>query len=615
MTEKPNVLVIIVDELRYPLIYESEDLKKYSEGYVWNEMKKDSMYFEKHYCAATACVPSRTVLYTGQMGILTGPINTDGAAKSARDSDMYWLDPQTVPTFGHFFREAGYKTNWIGKWHISNPDLYVPGTDIIINTYDEHGKDVDEKIRLYQKTNRLSQYGFDNWIGPTPHGPSPLNTGDSAKNSLGRDQSYTEQAVKLLDDLNKRDDPWLIVLSYVNPHDIALYGLATNNENTNFDFSVSDEIPKIIFNKDLFDITHNESLLTKPTAQQSYHDAYKNWFPDPLNQIEYQRVYYNLQKKVSDQIRIVLNKLSTLNMTEKTLIIFTSDHGDLLGSHGNLHQKWYNAYEETVHIPFLIHWKEKIKGSTSFPLLSSHLDFVPTLLGLCNISHVLNYNWENSFIQYQPLPGRNLTDLIFKFSKYDPSEIITDELYADNPIFFMTDDDIARGVSDGAQGSNFLGLPPKQIEQPTHIISIFVILTKETLSNLDIVVNEKYNLVKYNYYYDYVQSWTNPQGSGISLSIPDNINPTQPIDDLTIVFRYVDIDNYAQANCQRLFKENKIKSEFELYILSSDPLEVDNLSSKSQYLKLKTYLSTLLYQECTKKRLLPLYFPDSMRIL
>jgi len=605
--KKPNVLFIMVDELRHPVIYESDELKKYSENYIWNFLKKEGMYFDNHYCAATACVPSRTVLYTGQMGILSAPINTDGGGKTAHSPDMYWLDPQNIPTMGHYFRQGGYETHWIGKWHVSDPDLYVPGTDIIITSYNNIGVDDDSKIELYKKTNRLKQYGFDSWIGPTPHGPSPLTTGASAKDAFGRDQSYTKQATNLLDKLTQQSCPWLLVLSYVNPHDIAMYGLETNNPATGFDFSVSENVPKIIFNPLIFNKSHDEDLSTKPSAQLSYQEAYKNWFPAPSNQLEYQRVYYNLQKKVSDEITVILDKLKSLGILDTTLIIFTSDHGDLLGSHGNMHQKWYNMYEETTHVPFIIRYPGFISENSHFTPLTSHLDFIPTILGLCNIPNVLTFPWNDHFINYQPLPGRDLSSIILQ-NTCDIKYII------DNPIFFMTDDDIVRGVADGAQGSNFLGLPPKQITQPTHIMAIFVNLSRERLLALGINVKQDYCTLKYAIYYDYEQAWTNPEGVGVSVGIPNNIEPTQPVDDLTIIYRYVNIDNQAKATCQRLFKSQPINYQVESYNLTLDPLELNNLSNHNNYHMLNNYLNLLLNKECKKKRLLPLYAPNTMKV-
>ena len=66
------------------------------------------------------------------------------------------------------------------------------------------------------------------------------------------------------------------------------------------------------------------------------------------------RFYYQLHRTVDEQIGRVLDALRATRAYENTIVVFTSDHGDMLGAHGGMHQKWHNAYEETVHVPFVV---------------------------------------------------------------------------------------------------------------------------------------------------------------------------------------------------------------------------------------------------------------------
>src|SRR5690606_38316541 len=68
-----------------------------------------------------------------------------------------------------------------------------------------------------------------------------------------------------------------------------------------------------------------------------------------------------------------------------TIIIFTSDHGDQLGAHG-LHQKWYSMYEESLHVPLIIHSPVLFSGYNFTDELTSHVDIIPTMLALAGIS-------------------------------------------------------------------------------------------------------------------------------------------------------------------------------------------------------------------------------------
>ena len=126
-----------------------------------------------------------------------------------------------VPTLGDYFRAAGYRTHYRGKWHISHEDILVPGTHnaLLSNTTD--GKSIVENTAIYRRANRLDKYGFDGWIGPEPHGSSEANCG------WRRDPLYAREALELLDRLDgdgdAGDEPWLLVNSYVNPHDIVFF--------------------------------------------------------------------------------------------------------------------------------------------------------------------------------------------------------------------------------------------------------------------------------------------------------------------------------------------------------------------------------------------------------
>ncbi|MCI0732682.1 MAG: sulfatase-like hydrolase/transferase, partial [Methylococcaceae bacterium] len=73
--------------------------------------------------ASVACCPGRASIYTGQYPSLHGVTQTTGAAKDAFDPDVFWLDTNSVPTFGDYFRTAGYRTFWRGKWHASDADM------------------------------------------------------------------------------------------------------------------------------------------------------------------------------------------------------------------------------------------------------------------------------------------------------------------------------------------------------------------------------------------------------------------------------------------------------------------------------------------------------------
>jgi len=101
------------------------------------------------------------------------------------------------------------------------------------------------------------------------------------------------------------------------------------------------------------------------------------------------------------QISNILHELDALGLADRTIIVFTSDHGELAGAHG-LHGKGPFAYEEGIHIPLMIHHPD-VKGGQSCKALSSHIDMVPTLLAMAGVSDSQKGDFAG-----RELPGKNL---------------------------------------------------------------------------------------------------------------------------------------------------------------------------------------------------------------
>ena len=127
----------MVDEFRFPPIYTTKEVREWSERELKaiNWLSKHGVEFKHHYVGSTACSPSRATIFTGQYPSLHGVSQTDGAAKTAYDPDIFWLDPQTVPTLGEYLEVAGYQTYYKGKWHISEADILIPTTHNPLPSY------------------------------------------------------------------------------------------------------------------------------------------------------------------------------------------------------------------------------------------------------------------------------------------------------------------------------------------------------------------------------------------------------------------------------------------------------------------------------------------------
>src|SRR5205823_12785550 len=86
-----------------------------------------------------------------------------------------------------------------------------------------------------------------------------------------------------------------------------------------------------------------------------------------------------------EQITKVLDALEASEAYENTIVVFTSDHGDLQGSHNGMHEKWHVAYEEALHVPFVVSSPRLPGGARELDVPTSHADLIPTLLGLAGI--------------------------------------------------------------------------------------------------------------------------------------------------------------------------------------------------------------------------------------
>lgn len=567
---------MMVDEERYPMVYESKELQEWRKKYLktHNLLQENGISFLNHYVGSTACAPSRASLFTGQYPSLHGVSQTPGAAKGSYDADMFWLDPNTVPTLGDYFRAAGYQTYWKGKWHISIEDILVPGTHEALKSYDPDTGEPDIEVeQMYLQANRLDPYGFSGWIGPEPHGMDPRDSGSSAATGVkGRDTVYAEDVVQLINKLEEgysdESEPWLIVSSFVNPHDISLAGLLTRLL-PSFDLRIDSTAPDIPPAP-----TATESLDTKPSAQRSYRYTYQKALQPTLDSHFLRKFYYSLIKEVDEEMFKVYQALQNSIFYDNTIVVFTSDHGDLLGAHGGLFQKWHNAYEETIHVPFIIHNPQLFASKKQTSMLTSHVDVLPTLLSLANISvEEVQEKLQLDHSEVHPLVGRDLTPLIDGMEDFDR---------AHEPIYFMTDDEFSRGLHQ----ETVLGEPYEAVSQPNHVETV--------ITTLKTGQHHREEIWKFSRYFDNPQFWSEPYVE----------------DKVSTIKRTKPLLDHKEVNVSIVStKTEPVQEEYELYNLTTDPIEEINLAhpdhATSFTKSIQKYLMKMLQQQRETKRLYP----------
>ncbi len=465
---------------------------------------------------------------------------------------MFWLAPDTVPTLGDWFRAGGYRTYFKGKWHASHAHLDADDGDGFLLSIDDEGTPIDDNIQRYLEADLLDDYGFSEWVGPEPHGLGKHNTG------LLKDPFTADETIALLKRLDADADetPWLTVCSFLNPHDDSMFGLIALTQGLRYHPS---QVPHVAQAP-----TRDEDLSTKPACQQSYVD---NWStiiaPQPWNELHL-KFYYQMQAAVGEQITRVLDALEATGAHENTIVIFSSDHGDMQGAHGGMHEKWHVAYEEALHVPFIVSSPLLPGGARELDIPTNHADLIPTLLGLTGIdADQALARLQSGHSDAQPLVGRDLSAAIRAAAPSAPTE----------PVLFTTDDEISEG---SATTRSPFGRVAKRLHrystvtQPNHLQTV--------IATVD--VEGEPHLVKLSRYYDNAQFWTGPGEHDERLQGRQTMTVTEPEPD-----------------------------EYELYDLTRDPLEERNLAhpghADDTARALQSTMLALLAEQLAAKRLTP----------
>ncbi len=564
MSDRPDIVILMTDQERATPPYESDDVAAWRRrtltGRGWFD--DHGVRFERHYTGSLACVPSRPTLFTGQYPDLHGVTQTDGLGKMADDSRMRWLRRGEVPTLGHWFRAAGYDTHYDGKWHISHADLNDPATGEALATNDDDGIVDPAAVRTYLDADPLDPFGFSGWVGPEPHGASLANSG------LRRDPLIADRVVAWLSDRYARrragDDaalrPFLLVASFVNPHDIVLFPAWVRRS----PIGPSPLDPPHVAAAP----TVEEDLSTKPAAQIAYREAYYSGYgPAPAvarlysaNAQRHRDLYYRLHAEVDGPLDRV-RRAVTDGGSDSALLVRTSDHGDLLGAHGGLQQKWFNLYDEATRVPFVIaRVGDRSTGPRVVDAPTSHVDLVPTLLAAAGIDEAaVGAELARSFSEVHPLPGRDLMAVVAGEAADDT-----------RAVYLMTRDNMLEGDTGASGLARRLGRvtappAPLRIQVPAHVgsnVEGLVVRVPRSEGGDD-------HLWKMVRTFDDPATWTEPGVRHLAANGPGGAAyRTAPLDD-----------------------------QWELYDLSADPVESTNRWNDADLDDLKEHLRMTMKQQ------------------
>lgn len=386
---RPNILFIQLDQLA------AKFLRCYGDTVCQapnlDRLAENGTVFETAYCNFPLCSPSRASMATGKLCSEIGAY--DNAAEL----------PASIPTYAHYLRAAGYQTALSGKMHFIGPDqhhgferrltpdLYPADFSWVPNWGNEGKRDTNDprSVTIAGVCARSMQIDFDDLV--------------------------TFHARQHLYDVARSEDdrPFFLQVSYTHPHEPYLCQKAY------WDLYDGVDIP----------------LPTVPPLEEEDRDAHSRRLLSDFGMLNLKfsdadirrarRAYYGSISYIDQMVGQLIDTLKDIGQHENTVIIFTSDHGDMLGERGMWFKKHF--YEASLRVPLIISGGPFKPGAAATP--ASLVDLLPTFMGLAEGS-----GWSSAI---EPLDGE---DLSTKLSGDEPDRAIYAEYLAEAttaPIFMV----------------------------------------------------------------------------------------------------------------------------------------------------------------------------------
>ena len=381
-----NVVLFLTDQERAIQHFPPNWLRQNLPG--MRRLRQHGVSFERAFTNACMCSPARSTLMSGFFPAQHG-------VKYTLEEDMPFPEyphqvelprPPAMPNLATVMRAAGYNVIYKGKWHCSKP------------AEKENAKPSD-----------LERYGWTRWNPPdaganqtVPEAGGGFVDNDGRfMESTGSPESGDEGVLQYLSSAAAKQQPFFLVISLVNPHDVLFYPSKTFEE-AGYDNSWlqgSIGVPE----------TNEEDLSTKPTVQEQFLRIF-NLTGKPKTEKEkraYLNYYGNLMRSSDNYIVEVLNKLEEVGLYDDTLIVRTADHGEMGLTHGGMRQKNFNFYEEATRVPLVYSNPKLFPKPQSTDALVSHVDFLPTLASLAKAPKSARADWQG--VDYSQLVLRPKT--------------------------------------------------------------------------------------------------------------------------------------------------------------------------------------------------------------
>jgi len=370
--QKPNVLVIMCDQLNYKaLSCYGGPISTPNIDRIANEGVK----FNRAYATTPFCSPSRASIVTGLYPHQHGVVQNLGFSQK----EGITIEDETT---GKLLYENGYSTHQYGKWHVESDSLnYLP---YYTDQYDygyQYKNEMHKQGITVRKDDGQDWMSFYGQYWPTEVIPYMKGIRNYLEEiwkdrpikdvpiKMGRlrlqpedwiDDKLTNLTVNQIKTVVSNKNPFFITTSFIWPHD------------PNF-------LPNPYYNSiNLDSLQIPDSKIPEKRFEKSWSRRMVNGYGDKGLK-EFLRIYYGAVKYLDDRVGRILDELEKQGILDETLIIFTSDHGDMMGGHGMVWKSNTSFYEEIAAIPFMIRYPKLIEPSVS-DMHVSLVDIKPTIL-------------------------------------------------------------------------------------------------------------------------------------------------------------------------------------------------------------------------------------------
>ena len=351
MSKRPNILIVMVDQLAGTFFPDGP--ADFLHVPNLRALAARSARFASHYTASPLCAPGRAAVMTGQLPSRTRVY--DNAAEFTSD----------IPTYAHHLRAAGYYTCLSGKMHFVGPDqLHGFEERLTTDIYPaDFGWTPD-----YRKPGERIDWWYHNLGSVVGAGVAEIT------NQLEYDDEVAFHATQKLYDLARRSTesdarPWCLTVSFTHPHDPYV---ARRKH-----WDLYEDCPALEPETGCIPFGEQD-----PHSQRLYKASdYASFDITPEQVRRSRRGYFASISYIDDKVGELLDTLERTRMLDDTVVLFCSDHGDMLGERG----LWFKMcfYEGSARVPLMIAGPGLAAGVVSEP--TSNLDIVPTLCELAGI--------------------------------------------------------------------------------------------------------------------------------------------------------------------------------------------------------------------------------------